>query len=157
MNEFIINPARTVAVTGHRILSSDFDPKKLEKLFRDLYNDGYDTFLIGMALGFDTACFKAAEEMKKECPSIKIVACIPCPKQADRYTDSQKNEYERMLSVADFKVVLSAKYTPYCMIKRNRYMVNNASVLVCYLRHEFGGTFNTLKYAKEKKIKIINV
>lgn len=156
MKEIFINKARSVAFTGHRILYSDYNYMSLLETLKNLVLDGYDTFLVGMALGFDTECFKALEEIRKE-NHIKIIACVPCLTQADRFSLKQKREYNRMLNSADETVLISEKYTEKCMQKRNEFMVDNASVLVSYLRREFGGTKNTVKYAEKVNCKIIKI
>ena len=50
-----LDKKKTVCFTGHRVLEKDFDYKKLEKSLSVLIEKGYENFLIGMALGFDTA------------------------------------------------------------------------------------------------------
>lgn len=155
-SEIFINKLKSCAVTGHRILQRDFDKEKVKKVFLKLIDDSYDTFLVGMALGFDTECFLILEEIKKK-KNIKIIACIPCESQSKMFTSSQKELYERMINSADSKVILSKEYTPYCMIKRNRFMVDNCTCLVAYLRQEKGGTKNTVEYAKKQNVLVINV
>ena len=152
----MINRARSCAVTGHRILEKGFNRAKVEEKLSQLIKIGYNEFLVGMALGFDTVCFQILEKLR-ETNNIKIIACIPCKTQADRFSKNDKKEYERMLLSADEKVVLSEEYTPYCMQKRNKFMVDNASVVLAYLRNEKTGTANTVKYAKERQVVIINV
>ncbi len=148
---------KTACVTGHRFLQGDIDLDRLKKHFINIINKGVDTFLIGMALGFDTLCFKTLEKIRYNGQNIRLIACIPCPEQDKFFNANQKEEYKRMLDSADFSVILSEKYTAYCMQKRNRFMVDNSSVIVGYLRDNRGGTFNTLKYAISKDIKIIKV
>lgn len=145
---------KTCAVSGHRNIGNGIEEKKVEDTFEMLINNGYDTFLIGMAVGFDFLCFHVLEKIRKE-KNIKIIACIPCEGQSLKFSESQKREYSRMLESADEKIILSEKYTPYCMQNRNRFMVDNCSVLVCFLRVFSGGTFNTYNYAKSKKKDII--
>ena len=62
-----------------------------------------------------------------------------------------------MLSVADEVIYVSREYTPYCMIKRNMYMVDNSSVLVAYKRRESGGSANTVNYALKNGVKVIEL
>lgn len=147
---------KTCGVTGHRNLDKIFDKKKLYSLFEELIKNGKENFLIGMAIGFDTVCFQTLEKLKKTY-DIKLIACIPCPEQDKFFNFFQKREYKRMLSVADEKVILSEEYTPYCMFKRNKFIVDNSGVLVAYLRENKGGTFSTVKYAKEKNKEICYV
>ncbi len=148
MKELLINPAKTCAVTGHRVLPYNFDKERLKKRLEQIVNIGYDTFMVGMALGFDTECFKALEKIRKNKP-IKIIACIPCRSQADRFNKIQKAEYERMLASADEKVYVSEEYDSKCMMKRNIYMVDRSSLVYCYLNRNFGGTYNTVKYTQK--------
>lgn len=156
MSEFLINKARTVAVTGHRILPENFNKDKLKDLFLQVIEKEFDTFLIGMALGFDTVCFNMLEEIKEKNKNIKLIACVPCIGQADKFNKEQKEEYQRMLSVADEKIILSEKYTPYCMHKRNQFMVDNASVLIAFVNRNFGGSYKTVTYAQKNNVPIIN-
>lgn len=155
MNECLINKARTCAVTGHRVLPKNVDVERLNLIFNKLIEGGFDTFLIGMAIGFDTLCFQTLEKIKKEKKDIKIIACIPCENQFDRFTDLQKKEWERMVLSSDGKVVLSKNYNSRCMQKRNQFMVDNCSVLVAYLRRDYGGTKKTVEYAKNNDVCVI--
>ena len=156
MSDLIVNRARTVAITGHRVIYPDFDRKKVENILQNFVSKGFDTFLIGMALGFDTECFKILEKIREK-EKITIIACIPCLTQAYKFTAEQKNEYERMLLSADEKIVISEHYTKNCMQKRNEFMVDRASVVFAYIKRDFGGTANTINYAKKKEIPILEI
>ena len=149
MNELIINPAKTIAITGHRAINADFDREKLKNTLKKFIEKGFDTFLIGMAVGFDTMCFQELEKLKEEKKDIRIIACIPCLTQSERFSKSQREEYERLLSIADDKILISKEYTKNCMQKRNEFMVNYACCVFAYLKRDFGGTKNTVEYAKK--------
>ena len=43
------------------------------------------------------------------------------------------------------------------MMERNRFMVDNSSILLAYLREDRGGTYNTVKYAEKKQKQIIRI
>ncbi len=43
------------------------------------------------------------------------------------------------------------------IIERNRYMVDNAHVAICYIDHNYGGAYKTYEYAVKKNLKIINL
>ena len=109
-----------------------------------------------MAIGFDALCFHILEEIRKQ-KDIQIIGCIPCKEQSARFSMKDKIEYDRMISKCDNKVVLSESYTSNCMFKRNKFMVDNSSILVAYLKREYGGTYNTVNYAKRQNLKIIYI
>lgn len=156
VGEIFINKAKTCAVSGHRNCQEMVNKQEVNKVFNKLISYGYDTFLIGMAIGFDTFCFLELLKIKKK-KNIKIIACIPFDNQAEAFSKEQKNTYEMLLREADEKIYVSHKYSAYCMQKRNKFMVDNASSIVIFLRRDFGGTYNTFKYAEKTGINIINV
>ena len=43
------------------------------------------------------------------------------------------------------------------MFERDRYLVDNSDLLVCFLRKNRGGTFYTVNYARKKGKKIIEL
>ena len=147
---------KTCAITGHRNVNEDLDVIELREVFISLIKKGTDTFLIGMAVGFDTLCFKVLEKLKEDF-QIKLVACVPCINQDRNFTPLQKKVYRDMLKKADVTFYVSTDYTPYCMQKRNMFMVDNSSVLLAYLRDNKGGTFNTVKYAEKNQKQIIRI
>lgn len=142
------------AFSGHRILPKDFDKEELKKAVYNAINDGFSTFLVGMAIGFDALCFKVLEETRKE-KDIKIIACVPCRDQSKYFNKSQKKEYDRMLAAADEVIYLAENYFEGCMQIRNEFMVDNSSMLICFLLSPYGGTYSTIKYAAEKGLNIV--
>ena len=152
----IIDRARTCAFTGHRNLRKDFNRAELERVIKGLIKGGFTTFLVGMAVGFDTECFKMLESLR-ETENIRIIACIPCKTQDYKFSEKQKEEYKKMLNSADEKIYVSEEYSKNCMFKRNMFMVDSASVLVAYLNTDRGGTFQTVNYAKRKNVNIIMI
>ncbi len=147
---------RTCSFTGHRILSKDFNINKLEEVINNILKKGYKTFLVGMAMGFDLKCFEILMSKKEEY-NLDIIACIPCKEQSKYYNNKDKEIYEEYLKKADKIVCFSDEYVDGCMQIRNRYMVDNSSVLISHLRYFKGGALYTVNYAKKKNKKIINV
>ncbi|MBR5192485.1 MAG: DUF1273 family protein [Clostridia bacterium] len=153
MKDLIFNKAKTACFTGHRVLDNNFNKEQLKEVVLGAINRGYNTFLIGLALGFDTACFDVLEELKTQF-NISIIGCIPCPEQPASFSVEEREKYYKMIENCTETIILSEKYTKYCMQKRNRYMVDNSSLVIAYLKRDFGGTFFTVNYAKKNKIEI---
>mgnify|MGYP005761553275 FL=1 len=156
MKDLKIIKEKTCALTGHRTVEKDFEVDVLREIFIKLIDAGINTFLCGMAVGFDTLAFKVLYNLKKE-KSLRIIACIPCPNQDIKFNEIQKIEYEKMLEVADERVLISKEYNSECMMKRNMFMVDNAFVLLAYLRKEKGGAKNTVTYAIKNNKTVIYV
>ena len=156
MSAVSIIKEKACAFTGHRILSDNFDKAEVEDIVEKLIKKGYDTFLIGMALGFDTECFKVLVEKRKSA-DIRLIACVPCNSQSKFFKKNQREEYKKLLSEADEVINVSDDYYDGCMMVRNCFMVDNCSVLVAYLNFNRGGTYQTVKYAAEKGKEIIYV
>lgn len=147
----------TCAVSGNRTLGNDISIEKLKEIFIKLIvNRDINTFLVGMAVGFDTLCFKVLLKLKNTF-NIKIIACIPCENQDYNFSKAQKEEYAKMLELADEKVYTGKVYTKNCMLVRNRYLVDNSSVLVVYSRKTTGGTVFTKNYAIKSLVPIIEI
>ena len=54
-------------------------------------------------------------------------------------------------------MTVSPRYTHYCMLQRNRYLVDHSSRLVCYLIRDTGGTAYTVRYALQQGVPVENL
>ena len=45
----------------------------------------------------------------------------------------------------------------YAIIKRNKYLIDVADIVIAFVKYPWGGSYNTLEYAKKKNKKIINL
>lgn len=146
--------------TGHRAIPCDQTAQvyaMLQGIIRDLIQEGAMCFFTGGAIGFDTLCAKAVLELKQEYPTINLVLLLPCQSQARYWSKKEKVEYEEIKNRADDVRYISVEYTKSCMFQRNRALVDNADVCVCYLEKDTGGTAYTVRYAKSKGLRIINL
>ncbi len=137
--------------TGHRDMkefSEELFVKTLEHLIQ---NEKVDVFYDGMARGFDLYAAKKVIELKKKYPRIGLVACIPYGGQIEGMKGGDREIYEWVLENCDDIRVLSPVYYAGCLLARNRYMVDNSSIVFAHYREgERGGTYYTLKYAESK-------
>ena len=122
-----------------------------------LIHSGYLYFGAGGALGFDTLAAQTVLRLRKSYPQIKLILVLPCISQADRWAPEDVRTYREIMKQADKVVYTSQDYSPGCMFKRNRYLVNCSSTCICYLTKEKGGTAYTVEYAKKHGLQIFNV
>ena len=145
--------------TGHRKLHID---SKLREVLSGVIDtaivDGCTDFYCGMALGADMCVAEILAEKMKENPSLHFHAVLPCPEQDLKWTEKEKMHYEKILSHASSKTIISPFYTKTCMLTRNRFMVDNSErVIAIWNGTHRGGTAYTVRYAKseEKEIYLI--
>lgn len=149
----------TVCFTGHRKIPPermDALARRLKTIVIELIANGYIYFSAGGALGFDTLAAQTILDLKSDCPSIKLILVLPCLSQADSWSSDDIGVYKHIMANADEVVYTSHEYSKGCMHKRNRHLVDNSSVCICYLTKETGGTAYTVEYAKRKGLRVIN-
>ncbi len=118
---------------------------------------GYDTFLCGLALGFDIICAELVLELKSKYPYIKLFGAIPCRNQSERWSMAKKERYNKVLLKLNGSRCIYDKYTEGCMQERNQYMINNSSLVIALYNGLGGGTKSTLDYAKSLGKEVIVV
>lgn len=118
---------------------------------------GYVYFGAGGALGFDTLAAQTVLKLKERYPDIKLILVLPCKSQTSGWKQTDIDEYERIKAAADKVVYTSEVYYRGCMHKRNRHLMDNSSLCICYLMEDRGGTYYTVNYARENGLQIINL
>ena len=150
----------TCCFSGHRnILENEYSAiqKRLENEIITLIHQGVRYFGAGGALGFDTMAALAVLQLRKKYPQIKLILVLPCKEQPDRWSERDKKIYNQIRDAADKVVYTSEYYHRGCMHKRNRHLVDNSGICICYLTEKSGGTAYTVNYAEQKGLKIINI
>lgn len=117
---------------------------------------GYKIFISGMALGFDTICAETVLELKKEYPDIKLIGALPCKTQDKLWKDKDRKRYKSLIKKLDgIRCIYDEYVGAECMLERNRYMVNNSSLMIALFDGKSGGTKKTIEYAKKMGLEII--
>lgn len=118
--------------------------------------NGYENFWCGMALGFDMICEETVIQLKKSYPHIKLMGAIPCRNQDCKWSQKDKLRYRNLLSKLDGERCIYENYNGrICMLERNKFMVDNSSMIIALFNGEEGGTKGTIQYAKQKNLKTI--
>ncbi len=159
----MIDKQYSVCFSGYRSHKfSDLDDlhairANLSKKILQCVQEGYHTFLSGMADGFDMMAAEEVVKIKLSQPHVKFVAVIPCHNWREISIQEQEifNQADNLIAIAE-RVGTKAYHA------RNRYLVDNASVLICYYSavttaQKGGGTKYTINYATQNKLEIINI
>ena len=154
--------------TGHRPTKLPWgyreeDPRclRLKRRIMDAleaaYEEGYRHFLCGMAQGCDLYFCECAIELRRRHSDVTIEAAIPCPTQADSWPAAQRQRYRALMEACDFETMVSAVYSSSCMQRRDRYMVDHASLLIAAFDGSSGGTRYTVEYAMRRGLDILDL
>lgn len=131
--------------------------QRLDDAIDDAIAQGYDTFVCGMADGFDMFAGEAIAERIRQGADITLVAAIPFAGHGGREGTPRHARYKRVLDHASESKVLSPHYSEYSYLARNRYMVDRSSLLICCFDGQTGGTAQTVYYAAQRGLRIVNL
>lgn len=115
------------------------------------YGLGFRHFISGMARGGDLYFAEAVLELREKYPDVVLECARPCESQSDRWPRAERERYDRILDQCNLETMVQHTYDRWCMMRRNRYMVDRSSrVIALYDGVPKGGTAQTLAYALRK-------
>ncbi|MCI8398054.1 MAG: DUF1273 domain-containing protein [Oscillibacter sp.] len=121
------------------------------------WDEGCRHFICGMALGCDLYFCEAVLDLRRAHPGVTVEAAIPCPGQDSRWRADQRLRYRKLVAACDFETLVSARYTPFCMQRRDRYMVDRSALLIAAFDGTPGGTSYTIQYALSRGIPVVDL
>lgn len=136
-----------ITFCGHKELYDEKEVKVwLERVTENLIVNGAETFYLGGYGAFDRLAASVLAEQKKQYPHIELILILP-------YLNRRKD-----ISPCDSSIYPPLESVPkkLAIVRRNRWMVDQADVVVSYVLHSWGGAAMTLEYAKRKKKRIIS-
>ena len=163
-----MTPEITCCFTGHRPqrlpwgdneadLRCQAVKARLTRAVAEAYDRGYRHFLCGMAQGCDLYFCEAVLALRERYPEVTVEAAIPCPTQADAWPEAERRRYRRLVEQCDMETMVSDTYSPACMQRRDRYMVDHSMLLIAAFDGTAGGTRYTVEYALRRGIEIFDV
>ncbi len=152
---------KTICFTGHRDMKSPEKVKsRLTEIIQNYIIQGYDTFLAGGARGFDNLAADVVIGLKEKYSHIRLIIVLPFPshyRHEKNWGSTEIKEYKSVMRRADETITLLKEYQSGSYFKRNRYLVDNASLCIAYYRRNGSGTAYTVNYAEKSKITVINM
>ena len=136
-----------ITFCGHKELYDEKEVRAwLERATENLIVNGAETFYLGGYGAFDRLAASVLAEQKKRYPQIELVLILP-------YLNRRKD-----ISPCDSSLYPPLESVPkkLAIVRRNRWMVDQADVVVSYVLHSWGGAAMMLEYAKQKKKRIIS-
>lgn len=118
---------------------------------------GYAHFLSGGAMGMDIWGAEAALALREAGKNITLEIVSPFDGQADRWTSDYRERRARLIEAADVYTVISHEYTPSCLFRRNRYIVQNAALILAAYDGQEGGTKMTIETAYREGVPVLTI
>ena len=157
--------AKRCSFTGYRPQKMPFcfnenDPRCVEfkaRLFATveyLIGKGYSHFLSGGALGMDMFAAEAVLELRRKYPWVVLEMVSPFDGQSDRWESQYQIRYAILYAEADIITATGHKYDKTCLFRRNRYLVNNADLVLAAYDGQPGGTAMVVDYAKKMDVPV---
>lgn len=143
---------KTCFMFGHADAPDRIMPKIEDAIERCYSEYGISAFYIGNRGRFDSLAAAAVKRAKRQHPDIRLYLLLA-------YHPAERPS--NLLGGFDGSFYPPLEGTPrqYTIVKANRYMVNTADAMICYVCH-IGNTRNLLEYAQRRKkdgVRIENV
>jgi uncharacterized phage-like protein YoqJ len=144
--------------TGHRpqkLHQPEAEVKKcLEEAILQAFDDGFVTFITGMAYGVDIWAGQIVVRLRKENPAVHLIAAVPFKGFESKWSGEWVKAYTDLLGEADLVKYVCPGYSRVAFQTRNEWMVDRSARVIAVYNGEPGGTRNTIEYAKRQNISI---
>lgn len=142
---------RTVACFGHSIVPGDISSLVQKEILRLLEEDPDTEFLVGHQGQFDGAVYHVLKSLERKFPDLRYKIVLA-------YMPGQKGDYELYPPERTYYPEgLELVHPKYAITRRNRWMVEQCDIVLCYITHSWGGAQQFVRQAERKGKKIINV
>lgn len=147
--------------TGHRpdkmkLVEKEIRPL-LEKAIDDAIEDGYVTFITGMAMGTDIWAAEIVLKRKKSNKNLHLICALPHPGFESRRSMIEKMRFNKIIKKADISKEINPHYFTGCYQVRNKWMVDRSNLVIAVFNGKKSGTKNTVDYARRKGVNVVNV
>ena len=143
-----------ITFCGHsNSLFSDEEKEELKQLLiKEIRKNPTCKFYLGGYGDFDSLCLRTLRELKKEFQDIELIFITP-------YLDKNYSKLEFAKYHYDDVIFPPLENVPrkFAILKRNEWMVEEADLVIAYVKYSWGGAAKALECAKRKKKHIINI
>lgn len=145
------------AFAGHReVYQIGIDAEVEEAISSLLQTDDEFAFFTGGMGKFDDICSAAVRSAKRRNPKLNISLALVLPYMSNRL-NTDKEFYEYLYDEIIIPDEMDNVHYKAAIKKRNRWMVDRADYVIAYVYRDFGGAFETVKYALKQKKRVINL
>ncbi|MBE6694567.1 MAG: hypothetical protein E7589_07370 [Ruminococcaceae bacterium] len=139
-----------ITFSGHSdfINAGEYEQRMFDILDSIISDEHVDMYLGGYG-NFDDFAYECCQKYKKIHSNISLIYVSP-------YLDNKKG-----LSIEKYDAMIypeiEGKPRRFAIIYRNRYMVEKSDYVIAFVKHEWGGAYDTYRYAEKKGKVIFNI
>jgi uncharacterized phage-like protein YoqJ len=134
---------------GHHDADSSIYPALLVAIEKVVLENQVTLFYVGNQGSFDHMALKAIKELKERYPQISYSIILA-------YMPGEKTDYDNDQACDTlFPDGLETVPRRYAIVHRNRWMVDHSDCIIAFVQHGWGGAAQTLKYAQNKRLIIV--
>lgn len=141
---------------GHKSIVERIDDKLYNCILDLVINKNVSCFYVGNNGDFDMMCAKTIRRIKREFNEKDIKLYLVIPKMSMTISNNREY-YEEMYDEIIIPYESNAAHYKAMITIRNKWMVENSDYIVTYIKTEYGGAYNTCKYAQNQNIVIIDL
>lgn len=136
---------------GHKDTPQSLYPKIREAIEQLITMRNANSFMVGNQGNFDSMVLKALRELKQIHPEIYYNVVLA-------YMPQQKQKYELYDPTETF-LPEGIETVPkrFAITWRNKWMVRESDIILCYITHSWGGAAQFVAYAERQGKEVINL
>ena len=133
---------------GHRDCYG-LDKAALRNAIADLIKEGVEEFLVGHQGQFDGMVRSCLQSLQIQYPNIRYSVVLA-------YLPMQKRDFD---DFSDAVFPEGSEFVPpkFAVDRRNRYLIDEADICLCYVNQAWGGAYKFAKQAKRLGLRVINL
>jgi len=148
----------TVSFFGHRYID-DFNmaESKMERIVQDLLvTKEYVEFLVGRDGEFDQIVSSVIKRAKRSIRDYNssLIWVLPYPTAEFQNNEKDYDNYYDEIEICESSSMAHPKGA---IQIRNKEMIDRSDLVVCYIDHESGGAYQSIKYAIKQGKTVINI
>ena len=133
---------------GHRDCA-ELDKAYVYKAVEDAIQEGADVFLVGHQGRFDRMVYACLRQLRKNYPQIEVnVVLSRLPENGDESIDKADTV---------FPEAVDNGLPRFAIDRRNRWMLRRADMVICYVKHSWGGAYKYVSLAVKQGKTVRNI
>ncbi len=157
MGDFMLN-IYTVSFFGHRIVDNYLHiEKQVENLVSQLLAEKeFVEFLVGKNGEFDNLVSSVINRLKRSFRDDNCCHTLVLPYATAQF-EKNRDSFDLYYDQVDIFETFPKPHYKAAITIRNREMVNRSNLAVFYIEHNYGGAYQTYKYAEKQNKKIFKL